>query len=135
MKNILLENLIKNILLVIILVPSYFWIKDSFQTGQFLMDKSLVGNLLVVVSIISMIACFGNFAFTYEKARMKNLIERLSAHIATGLFMLVIGWSLEMIGILAGLLIGAIPAFNLILITLYVASVLYDFWDLRRVEG
>lgn len=93
-----------------------------------------MGNLLVVVSILAVTACFGNFAFTYEKVETKDRSGRLLAHFTTGLLMLLIGLSLEMTAVLAGLIIGNFFIFNVSLIVLYISSVLYDFWDLKRMQ-
>ncbi|OGK22259.1 hypothetical protein A2866_02455 [Candidatus Roizmanbacteria bacterium RIFCSPHIGHO2_01_FULL_39_8] len=130
MKQIYWENLIKNIIILILLVPSYLSIQNFIQSSG--IDQTSAGSLLVAVSILAVTACFGNFAFTYEKVDHKDTGSRILAHITTGLLMLLIGISLEMTAILAVVLIGNFHVFNLSLVILYLASVLYDFWDLKR---
>lgn len=132
MKRIYVENWVKNVLILVILFPVYFEAQKFLQNFPNSTDTGVVGSMLVAVSILAVTACFGNFAFTYEKADNKSLMSRLMAHITTGLLMLLIGLSLEMTSILTTLLIGTFPIFNMSLIILYVASVLYDFWDLKR---
>lgn len=133
MKNALVENIIKNIVIFILLIPAYFHIQSIFSPGTFF-DKSVLGSVLVAVSILSVTACFGNFAFTYERVKQKETSSRLLAHATTGLLMLLIGLSLEMTSVIVGLLIGKFLIFNASLVVLYSASVLYDFWDLNRAD-
>lgn len=132
MKTILLGNLVKNIVIILILIFAYPAVQTSFSTSSIASDKSVIGNLLIAISLFSIIACFGNFAFTYEKVRIKRLADLLLAHFTTGLLMLLIGLSLEMTSALTNLLVGNLPIFDASLIILYAASVLYDFWDLKR---
>ncbi len=134
MKKIYLENLVKNILIVVLLIPAYHQTQIFLLNSPVATDKSVIGSLLAAVSILAVTACFGNFAFTYEKVDYKNTYSRFLAHITTGLLMLLIGLSLEMTSVLSAQLIGNFPIFNGSLFILYIASILFDFWDLRRVE-
>ncbi|MDO8609718.1 MAG: hypothetical protein Q7R95_04165 [bacterium] len=134
MKTIYRENLIKNIILLIVLIFSFFSIHDFINTSSIVSDKSSIGSLLVAVSILGVTACFGNFAFTYEKIKITDMVSRMLAHATTGLLMLLIGMSLEITAVLSSLLIGDFQILNLSLGLLYVASVLYDFWDLKRID-
>lgn len=131
MKKTLIENIVKNVVILLLLVPAYFHIQSVFSPGTFL-DKSVLGSVLVAVSILSVTACFGNFAFTYERVKQKETTSRLLAHLTTGLLMLLIGLSLEMTSAIMGLLMGKFLIFDASLVVLYIASVLYDFWDLNR---
>lgn len=130
MKATLRENLIKNIVLIILLIIGYFIIQDSFNVTNF-SDKIAAGNFLVAISILAVTACFGNFAFTYEKVA-NNLRARYLAHITTGILMLLIGLSLEMTAVLVQNFVGDFPVFNFSLMLLYIGSVLFDFWDIQR---
>lgn len=132
MKQRLWENLVKNVIVLLLLIPSYISIQSYLLAADFLADKSMIGSMLVAVSILAVTACFGNFAFTYEKVEFKDIKSRWLAHVTTGMLMLLIGLSLEMTSVLSKLLIGTFPIFNISLILLYLASVLYDFWDLKR---
>ncbi len=132
MKRIYLENWVKNILVLGILYTAYFEIQKFLLTSPIASDKATIGSMLVAVSILAVTACFGNFAFTYEKVDQKNSFSRFLAHITTGLLMLLIGLSLEMTAAFTNLLIGEFPIFNMSLVILYISSVLYDFWDLQR---
>lgn len=134
MKNILWENVIKNIIVIFVLFIAYSQIHSFLFSSDFTQDKSVIGSLLVVVSILAVTACFGNFAFTYEKIKRDKPAHRLLAHITTGLLMFLIGLSLELTSVLAKLLVGNFYILDLGFLILYVASVLYDFWDLNRVE-
>lgn len=133
MNKIILENVVKNIILIPILVLTYFEIERFFSTLS-ISDNSVLGSVLVAVSILVVTACFGCFAFTYEKVEHKSFGLRLLAHATTGILMLLIGLSLEMTSVLAKALIGDFQVFNLSLVLLYISIVLYDFWDLRRAK-
>lgn len=132
MKSLLWENLIKNIILIILLVLSNFKVNEFIASSPLLADKAINGSFLIAVSVLAVIACFGNFAFTYEKMEYKSIVWRILAHSTTGLFMFLIGLSLEMTASLSYLLIGNFFIFNLSLFIIYIASVLYDFWDLKK---
>ncbi len=134
MKHTQWENAIKNIIVAILLVFSYSVVQSSFDNIATSIDKSTLGSLLTAVGIMSVIACFGNFAFTYEKVKLSNIKFRLLAHVTTGLLMFLIGISLEMTAVITQLLIRSIPVFDLSLLILYIASVLYDFWDFNRAD-
>ena len=133
MKKTFWENVIKNIIIIVILIFTQLDIQTTLGNLANI-DKSILGSLLVAVSILSVTACFGNFAFTYEKTEHRNEKSRYLSHMTTGLLMLLIGLSLEMTSVIVTLLIGNFFIFDLSLIILYSASVLYDFWDLTRAD-
>ena len=130
MKSIIKENLIKNIILAVIIILLIFPISNFLINAN--LDKALAGDVLVAVSVIAVIACFGNFAFTYEKINLKNTLQRYMAHFVTGLLMFVVGVSLIFTAILIKFLIGHFILIDISLILLYLACVGYDFWDLLR---
>ena len=133
MKKTFWENVVKNVIVFIILIFTQLEIQSTLGS-LVTIDKSILGSLLVAVSILSVTACFGNFAFTYEKTEHRNDKSRYLSHMTTGLLMLLIGLSLEMTSVIVTLLIGNFFIFDLSLIILYSASVLYDFWDLTRAD-
>ncbi len=132
MKKYYWDNVIKNLAISFILIISYSPIYTAITNSSIVEDKPALGSLLVAISILSVTACFGNFAFTYEKVKFKSMASRIVAHITTGLLMLLIGLTLEMTSVTIGLLMGNFMIFNLSLFILYFASVFYDFWDLQR---
>lgn len=133
MKKVLWENIVKNVVIFPILLLAYFDIEKVFWNLP-IKDTSVLGSILVAVSILAVIACFGCFAFTYEKVENSRFSWRLLGHLTTGILILLIGLSLEMTSVLVNLLIGDFAIFNLSLILLYISIVLYDFWDLRRAK-
>ena len=126
------ENIIKNVVIVVLLIASYSPIHTSLSVSSLGSDTGAAGSFLIAVSIIAVIGCFGNFTFTYEKSRLNIPSDRLIAHMTTGLLMLVIGLSLEMTAVVSRFLVQGFFFLDLTLIALYVAMVLYDFWDIRR---
>lgn len=135
MKAIIRENLIKNIILAVLLIVIYFLAKYHLTNSDIANDKASAGDILIAASIIAVTACFGNFAFTYEKIDAKSTFQRILAHFTTGLLMLVIGTSLILTGILMSFIMGHSILVDIILIALYTACIAYDFWDLLRLEG
>ena len=103
MIRVLWENLAKNLIILLVLVFSYPQIQDFLYNSPVAADNSVLGSLLVAVSILAVTACFGNFAFTYEKVEHSSLDLRLLAHFTTGILMLLIGLSLEMTSVIAKL--------------------------------
>lgn len=132
MKNFPVDNVIKNVLVLFCLVLSYEPIRSAIATSSVVADAGKLGSLLVAVSILGVTACFGNFAFTYEKIEKNKPSMLVLAHFTTGLLMLVIGMSLEMTSVLVEILMGKFALFDLSLVFLYIASILYDFWDVQR---
>lgn len=106
MANIIKENLIKNMMIIFFLILLYPLIKDVLNSSKLSSDPASAGSLVVVTSVIAVTACFGNFAFTYEKIKVKSLFQRYLAHVTTGLFMLVIGISLIFTSILTSMMMG-----------------------------
>ncbi len=133
-KRIIQELLVKNVLLIVLLILLYSPIHDSLINSGLVEDKPAAGDILLAASIIAVIACFGNFEFTYEKSNMERDPERILAHAITALLMLAIGISLIFTSILASFIMGSNLLFNLTLVALYLASCTgYDIWDVLRV--
>jgi hypothetical protein len=132
MRKALIENIIKNIVIVGLLITCYFPAKDFLLSSELATNKGLAGDLLVAISILIVTASFGNFAFTYDKTKMEKFSSRILSHITTGLLMFLIGLSIEMSAILSGILVGNFFILNIAWVTLYLASVSYDFWDFER---
>lgn len=133
MQKIIKENLTKNVFLVFLLIILYFPIQTYLENSSLIADKASAGSVLVAVSIIAVIACFGAFAFTYEKISEKSTFQRYLAHFTTGLLMLIIGVSLIFTSTLISFVMGNFLLFDFILALLYLAIIGYDFWDLLRI--
>lgn len=129
MKNVFLQNAIKNIIVVIILIFSWQPL-HNFLIG---VDNSAAGNILLAVSILAVAAFFGCFTFTYEKTKDDNY-WLFWAHLTTGLLTLVVGWSLQMTVLLVEKLSSPFIFFRFTSIIFYISLVLYDFWDLKRMK-
>lgn len=132
MNKLVKENLLKNILVAVLLLLSISPIMTFAANSPMASNLGLAGSVLAAVSTIAVIACFGNFAFTYEKISKKNKFERLLAHFTTGAFMFIIGISMIFTSVLISLIMGSFIVINIVLVLLYLANVGYDFWDLFR---
>lgn len=133
-KKVRLENLTKNLFILLLLFVAYPPLKQFLLNSSLYADNGASGSVLVAVSILAVTACFGNFAFTYEKIKLDSSYNRILAHFTTGLLMLLIGLSLEMTSLITGLLVENFYILNFSLIILYISSVMYDFWDLERLS-
>lgn len=131
-RHIIKENIGKNILLLLFLAFSWSYIRDQIMVEVIFSDKALAGDVLVAVSIIIVTACFGNFAFTYERTKLSDSLSRYLAHVCTGLLMLIIGLSLITASFLTEILVGEVFVLQSSFVLLYIASILYDFWDIER---
>lgn len=127
MQTITKENLLKNTIVLVLLLPFSLAIQASTE-------KSVAGDMLVAVSIIAVIACFGAFAFTYEKTSMQKLSHKLLAHFTTGLLLFVIGASLLYTRAYATVLVGPYALFDLLIVILYAACACFDMWDSLRTQ-
>ncbi len=134
MKKIIKEAIAKNAIIILILILSYPLIQDHLINSNLPQDEASTGDILVAVSIIAVIACFGCFAFTYEKIDQKSAIQRSIAHITTGILMLIIGINMIFTSILITFIVGNFFLIDMILALLYVACVGYDFWDVMRLK-
>jgi hypothetical protein len=133
MKKILIENSVKNLMVILILAFVYSDIYSFLQNSVVVSDKGAAGSMLVAVSILAVTACFGNFSFTYEKINMNKVSLRLLGHITTALLMLLIGVSLEISSVLVGFIVGDFVILKISWLVLYIASIGYDYWDLLKV--
>ncbi|MDD5023364.1 MAG: hypothetical protein PHU63_04310 [Candidatus ainarchaeum sp.] len=133
LKKILSENIIKNIFLIILLISLMNPINEYLVNNTTLSeDTPLAGDSLVAISILAVVACFGNFAFTYEKIHFKSFPERMLGHAITGIVMLIIGISIIFTSKLLEFIIGEFIIIHILLILLYISMVLYDVWDLLK---
>ena len=130
MNKIFLHNIIKNVIVLIIL----FFTWKPLYSFLILIDDVSAGSVLVAVSILALVACFGSYTFTYEKTE-KNQYWCILSHLTTGLLALSVGWSLQMIAVLVENLVGPFGFFRFMLVIIYVSLVMYDFWDLNRIEN
>lgn len=134
MKKIIKENIIKNIVLVILLILLCSAIKNYLNNSSLVGDKAASGSILAAMSIIAVIACFGNFGFTYERISVKSTFSRYLGHITTGLLTLIIGISLIFTSILISFIMGKFILVDIALVLLYIACVGYDLWDVLKIK-
>ena len=115
-------------ILAVFMWPIIFNSLEQIQSNQ-------ANNFLLTISMLLVTVCFANFAFTYEKSKLKSRAGRMLSHFAVGIFMLLLALFLESIVMVMG---AIYPFFHSIIfgfaILLYVGVVLYDFWDILRVE-
>lgn len=104
------------------------------MNSTLIVDKSSAGDIIVAMSLIAVIGCFGNFAFTYEKMNQNKIFERYLAHITSALLMFVIGVSLIFTSLLINILMGHFILIDITLVLLYLACIGYDLWDLLKVQ-
>lgn len=129
-KTLIKENLIKNLLVIICTVFGYKFIVDSTGGG---VDVSQSGNLFSMISMLLVVVCFANFAFTYEKSKMNSLYSRLLSHACT--FVLLFLLSCLLVALIASVKVFMPSLHGLVIwfsILIYLAVVLYDFWDVLR---
>ncbi|MBI2126751.1 MAG: hypothetical protein HYU02_05500 [Thaumarchaeota archaeon] len=130
-KTLIIENISKNIVLIILLALLFKPLQNVLSEAS-LADA---GSILSFASLTLVAALFGNFAFTYEFSNVKNKAERLLAHSTTFLLMLAVGLLLETSTIVISIRVNSLlPLATLISAIVYSASVLYDFWDLLRAK-
>lgn len=124
-------HLIKNALVIVI--AGIFWPVISKALSQIKFEQ--MNDFLLILSMLLMVLSFANFAFTYEKSKLKTKTGRFLSYISTFIFMLLTALLLESM-ILA--VKTVYPSFYVMIfgfaVLLYIGIVLYDFWDLFRAE-
>jgi len=132
MKNVLFkENIIKNILVIFFSILFFF----LFAKPILQINVSQINDFLLTVSILLVTVCFANFAFTYEKSKIKTFKQRLFPHTTTFVFMLLLALLLGSLVMAVGAVYPTLKEVIFIFsFLLYFGTVLYDFWDVSRVE-
>ena len=131
MNQYIKDNIIKNIAIIVIAVFLYPVISNSL--AQIKLEQT--NDFLLIISMLLVTVCFANFAFTYERSKLKTKAGKLLAHSATGVFMLLTALLLESMILTVKVVY---PSFHALIfgfsLLLYVGIILYDFWDLMRAE-
>ncbi|MEK7171528.1 MAG: hypothetical protein AAB739_01335 [Patescibacteria group bacterium] len=131
MNSLIKKHLIKNVLIVFITIIFYPVISRSLN--QIKIEQ--MNDFLLILSILLMISSFANFAFTYEKSKLKTKSGSILSYYSTFVFMLLTALLLESM-VLAVKVVY--PSFYVMIfefaILLYIGIILYDFWDLFRAE-
>lgn len=131
-RRLVRETAAKNLVLLTTLAAAYPSVAGFLRDAVPRSGPGTAGSLLVAVSILAVIACFGNFAFSYEYVDLRHAGWRYLAHATSGILMLVIGLSLEICAVLTSLVIGSFPLLEASWALLYVASALDDVLDVHR---
>jgi hypothetical protein len=130
LRKVFKENIVKNVfllvLLTILLVPIKTYILDSTLHTE----EGSIGSVLAALSIIAVLAGFGNFGFKYENVDLNNPFQRYFAHTLTGVLLFVIGISLIMTWKMIAMIMGDFILMDITFLLLYLACVGYDYWDL-----
>ena len=130
-RAVIIENLTKNLVVIIFLFMSYQGLKNGISG----IPLDSVSNFLSLISILVMTVCFANFAFTYGQVKMHYKFPRFLAHGATFLFMLLIALLLESLVITIGIAYPSIYHMTMIFsVLLYLSLIFYDFLDLFKVS-
>jgi hypothetical protein len=131
-KRFLIENTIKNTILIVFLTVFYFILENSFSK----IDSIHYDSVLMVVTIIIMASLFADYAFSYTGLNIKSKIQRDFEHLITFIIMFITGLCLEVVVIVMNFKIGGNHwFFPMISILFYISLVLYDFWDLLRYHS
>ena len=130
-KKLLWENIWKNVLVILVIALSWPFIQNRLAV----IEQNDFGNFLLVISILLVTVCFANFGFTYRDSDTRVKEIRWLFHIATFLFLLLT--ALLLLTMSWGISV-AYPEMSLLFyifsLLLYIAVVLYDFWDILRTN-
>jgi hypothetical protein len=125
----LLENITKNVVILVILACVYNPIHTSLRS----LDISIMSDFLLIISIFLVIVCFANFAFSYEHLVFESYKMRIILHFATFLFMLLIGFLLEAMVIAVSQVYPSLLTITILFtVLLYLGLATHDFWDFYR---
>lgn len=127
--NAIVENSIKNLAIIIIIIASYNPISNTLAV----IPLDQLNNILLVFSMLLLPTCFADFTFTYEKTNMKSPKTKFFGHVAIFTPMLLTAIILEAIAICTKFSSPAIyPLFIVLAVGIYLSVVFFDFWDLLR---
>lgn len=125
------QNLVKN--LFIILIAAFFWPLLSKTLNQIQAEQ--MNDFLLTISILLVTVSFPNFAFTYEKSKLKTASGKFLSYSATGIFMLLTALLLESVVLAVKIVYPFFYTITLgFSILLYLGIILYDLWDIIRAE-
>ena len=129
MKKILIENIVKNTVILILLLVFYQPLLNLFKS----INSEHYGSLLITASLLIMAVLFADYAFTYEHTKMKSFFNRFISYGTTFLTILCTGLMLESVVILVNLETGLnVWVITFVAVAFYISLVMYDFWDLLR---
>lgn len=132
MNKILLENIIKNGILLTTCLICYPLIRNTLLQ----IPTASVTDLLTTITIMLVFGAAVNFAFSYEKVNIKNTWQRFVGHVTTFVAMMILLLVIESIIILVQISIPfAYPLVTVIGLLSIICILLYDFWDLFRYKG
>lgn len=132
MKTLIKENIIKNILVVLFsFLVLFFTAKPIYE-----IQAAQINDFLLIISILLVTVCFANFAFSYEKSKLKSVKERFFSHLTTFVFLLLLLLLLlENLVIAVGAVYPTLKEMLFFLsFLLYFGNVLFDFWDIERAN-
>ena len=129
MKKILIENTIKNIIILILLFILYKPAQDLFKN----IGSEHYGNLLITTSLLIMAVLFADYAFTYAHTKMNNFFDRYLSHGITFIIMLCTGLMLESVVILVNLETSInVWVITFVSVAFYISLIMFDYWDILR---
>lgn len=130
--NIIKENIIKNVLVVFTIVLVEKPLHDFITS----IPKTVLGDMLFASSILALAAMFGTFSYSYRDININKTLERIFAHLTTGMLMLPIGIMFLIIQFVLNLEIGYSSPFVVISIWfVYASIVLWDFANSLRARS
>lgn len=129
MKRAYIENICKNIILIVLLWGFYYPVR-AFLAQLRTEDYDAI---LIVSTLLIMAFLFADYAFTYSGLSAK-MVDRYIGHVITFLIMFGSGALLEITVISLDLRIEkTFILFRFLAVIFYSSLVIHDFWDLKRV--
>jgi len=132
MRKILIENTVKNLIILILLFILYRPMLDLFKN----ISSEHYSDLLIVTSLLIMAVLFADYAFTYEHTRMESFWDRYLSHSVTFIVLLCTGLMLESVVILINLETNTnVWIITFIAVAFYISLAMYDYWDILRYKA
>lgn len=130
--NIIRENIIKNVLVVFVIV----FVENPLHDFITSIPKTVLGDVLFASSILALAAMFGTFSYSYRDINADKILERIFAHVTTGMLMIPIGIMFLIIQFVLNREIGYSSPFLIISIWfVYASIVLWDFANSLRARN
>ena len=126
----LLENVLKNIIVIVLLYLMFNPIKNFLES----LNTDSIGyqSIIVLASLLIMAFLFGNYTFTFKDSNLEHSMRFLD-YLNTGLVMFGCGALLEIAFLAINLQLKAnFTIIGILMLIFYITVILFDFWDLIR---
>ncbi|HBY73968.1 MAG TPA: hypothetical protein DEG44_04750 [Candidatus Kerfeldbacteria bacterium] len=129
--TIVQENVVKNIVVIVALYASEHYVQTFFSA----IDPATLPDVILAASVLAVAAMFGFFSVSYADLNSSRVFDRFILHFTTAMLMLPIGLMFLVVQVALQVEIQSqVHLMSGAIWLVYGSIVLWDFWNVRRVE-